>query len=206
VPAWYPSSTRVRRIVASVMVGAVSAGCGAAVFAFSAGNSVAASPTTPTAGYSVFSQPPSPGDATPTGFAADQAAGTEIRAQPTTVPELLVWAVARDDQLCVAEADLGGGSEACAPAAGIGSGSNDLLYTATAEGTASTDVGEVDLIAGIAPDGTSGLTFYFADGTSAAVPIIDNGFQLATVGLETIARMSWQDASGAGHVETVGAS
>jgi hypothetical protein len=205
VPAWYPSSRRVRRIVASSIAGAVVLGSGSALLAFSAGNSAAASPSTPTTGYSVFGQPPSPADAIPTGFAADQAAGTEVRSQPTSVLGLLVWAVAREDQLCVAEADLGGGSEACAPAASIAAGSNSLLYSATAEGTASTDVGAVDLIVGLAPDGASGLTFQFSDGTSATVPIVDNGFQLSTPGLVKIASVSWQDASGASHVETLGA-
>jgi hypothetical protein len=205
VPAWYPSSRRVRRIVASSIVGAVLVGSGSGLFAFAAGSSAANSPSTATAGYSVFGQPSNPGDAIPTGFAADQDAGAEVRAQPTSVPGLLAWAVAREGQLCVAEADLGGGSEACAPAAGIEAGSNSLLYSATAEGTASTDVGEVDLIVGLAPDGTSGLTFSFSDGTSVAVPIVDNGFQLSTVELVRIASVSWQDASGTSHVDALGA-
>ena len=173
-------------------------------FALSAGQSIAASQPTPTAGYAVFGTPASAADAMPAGLAAEQTPGAEIRSLPTTRPGLLAWAVAGSGRLCVAESDAGGGSEACAAATTVAGDPNTLLYSATAEGTPSADADEVDLVAGLAPDGVGDVTFRFSDGTSAQATVIDNGFQLATGHLVTISSLSWQDAAGATHTQEVG--
>ncbi|HEX2703746.1 MAG TPA: hypothetical protein VHM72_09975 [Solirubrobacteraceae bacterium] len=141
----------------------------------------------------------------PAAFAAEQTPGAEIRSQPTTVPGLLAWAVAGSGRLCVAESDGGGGSQACAAAATLTADPSSILYTATAEGTPSTDADEVDLVVGLAPDGVGGVTFRFGDGTSAEVPVIDNGFQLSVGRLVTISSLSWEDAAGVPHTQEVGA-
>jgi hypothetical protein len=140
----------------------------------------------------------------PAGFASAQPAGAEIRSQPTKLPGLLAWAVAGDGQLCVAEADAGGGSQACAPATALTSDLNSLLYTATAEGMPNSDADEVDLIVGLAPDGVSQITFTFGDRSSAQAAVVDNGFQLQTDRLVKVASLSWYDAAGALHTQEVG--
>lgn len=197
---------RPRRIICVVAGAAATLGMAAAVdtVAFSSGQSVAADQPTPTAGYAVFGTPASAADAMPAGLAAEQTPGAEVRSVPTTRPGLLAWAVAGSGRLCVAESDAGGGSEACAAAATVTGDPGALLYTATAEGTASTDADQVDLVVGLAPDGVDAVTFRFGDGTGAQVPVADNGFELATSRLVTISSLSWEDATGATHTQEVG--
>jgi hypothetical protein len=167
--------------------------------------SVAADLATPTADYAVFSAPAGSSETMPANLLAQQTAGAEIRQQPTTVPGMLAWAVAGDGQLCIAESTSGGaGSQACAPAATL-TATGDLLYTATAQGTASTDSDQVDLLAGLAPDGVSSVTVSFADAPTVQVPVSDNGFQLQTAQLVTITSLSWEDAHGVSETQAVGA-
>jgi hypothetical protein len=196
------------RWIIFVLAAAAASTLGAAAIvgalALSAGRSVAASQPTPTAGYAVFAAPPSAADAMPSGLAAEQTPGAEIRSLPTTQPGLLAWAVAGSGRLCVAESDAGGGSEACAAASTLTGDPNTLLYSATAEGAPSADADEVDLVVGLAPNGVGEVTFHFGDDTSAQATVLDNGFQLATAGLETISSLSWQDAAGATHTQEVG--
>lgn len=182
----------------------VAAVAGVMAFELPAGQSIAAGTPTPTTGYSVFSAPTGDAEAMPAGLAAEQPPDAELRAQPTTTTGVLAWAVAGDGQICVAESDAGGGSEACASAATVTANTNSLLYTATAEGTPSNDTGAVDLVAGLAPDGVSDVTLHFGNGTSAQVPVVDNGFQLKTATPVTIASLSWEDSAGVPHTQEIG--
>lgn len=191
-------------VVAGWAASLVATAVAVAALVVAPGESTAASPSTPTASYAVFSSAQSAGGAMPPELAAQQSPDAQVSSQPTTVPGLAAWAVATNDQLCVVESDPGGQSEACAPANTLSAEANDLLFTATANGTASTDVDEVDLVVGLAPDGVHAVHFTFGDGTGATAPVVDNGFQLATSSLVTIASVSWTDATGVTHTQEVG--
>jgi hypothetical protein len=77
--------------------------------------------------------------------------------------------------------------------------------TASAQGSASADAGQVDVVVGLAPDGVNAVTVNLDGAPSVQVPVVDNGFQLQTSNLVAITSLSWENADGVAETQEVGA-
>jgi hypothetical protein len=191
----------------------------AGLLAFAPGSSVAASVATPTTGYAVFSRPATAADVIPASnplaaAIASQVPEATVRALQTAQAGITTWALAGNGQICVAGQTNASGlpAMACGSASTLTANPNGgpslMSVSASMAGPAaantSNDIGYGNLVLGLAPDGIQNVTITLGDGTSARVPVIDNGFQLTTSHLVTIASVSWTDAAGATHTKETG--
>jgi hypothetical protein len=146
--------------------------------------------------FGVFNRPKSTADSLPTGSA--YAGGVARRIGPGSGP-LEAWAVSAGDRVCVtAYAESGparGGPAACDTVAAL-NGPDALLVDVTTTPATSSD----EVIVGVVPQGVSKVTINFQDGTSAVVPVINNGFTYTSTDAKQIHDFTWS-ARGVAHVE-----
>lgn len=126
--------------------------------------------------FSVFAQPAAAGDALPAGSAYSGGTSRRIAGRARSFS---AWAILRGSHLCVT-VDAGSG-----PAAGGPTACNSvrqltrpgqilILAAGTGSGTAP------QILAGLIPDGVSSVMISYANGSTAAVPVHDNGFAVDT--------------------------
>lgn len=136
--------------------------------------------------FHVFNRASQAVDSPPSGSA--YASGVSRRAG-TSSGALQAWAVSTGNQVCVTVYTATGaasGPAACNTVVALNSSDQLLVDVSTTPATSSSEV-----IAGLAPDGVSNVTIDFQDGTSAVVPVVDNGFTYTTTDTKTISDFSW---------------
>lgn len=161
-----------------------------------------ATPTALLSRYSVFNQPAVAADALPTA-ATERLGFVSARRQPSGYTDVSHWATVRGDEVCVVVATAAGFE-----APYIDGACNDAEYLETHHellteraylGNSATPPapGAANLIAGLAPDGVTDVSLSFADGSSAEVPVVDNGFVYRPSDGKVVAHVSWRTAAGA---------
>jgi hypothetical protein len=129
--------------------------------------------------FPVFAQPAAKGDALPSSSA--YSGGISRRIAGSTQP-FSTWAVLRGNQLCITvnarSGPAAGGPAACNSVSRLTQPGQFLVLTAsTGNGTTP------QIIAGLVPGGISSVTISYTNGSTAAVPVNDNGFAVDTGGL-----------------------
>jgi hypothetical protein len=151
----------------------------------------AAQVQTAAAQFAVFGQAATAGDALPTQSA--YSAGVPRRIGPSS-SSVAVWGVVTAGQICVTvNATTGpaaGGPAACNTPAELAEPNQLLATIASSSGSGS------QVIAGIAPNGVSGVTINFSDGSSVIAPVKRNGFLYIAPASVTFSGFAWTNAGG----------
>lgn len=149
--------------------------------------------------FGVFNRTADATDSLPAGSA--YVGGVSRRIGNSSGP-LEAWAVSSGDQVCVtvhaSSGPASGGPAACNTVAELRKPDQLLVDVSTTPASSSLEV-----VAGVAPQGVSTVTIDFQDGTSATVPVVDDGFTYTTTDSETISSFSWS-ASGVANLEKAG--
>jgi hypothetical protein len=128
--------------------------------------------------FSVFAEPASAADALPSGSAY---AGGTSRRIAGSMQHFSAWGVLKGGQLCVTvdarSGPASGGPAACNSISRLTRPGQILVLGASAGTGAAPQV-----LAGLTPDGVSSVTVSYEDGSTAAVPVKDNGFAVVTGG------------------------
>jgi hypothetical protein len=142
----------------------------------------------------VFGRAARPSDALParpayTAGSGAIAAGGIIRRIGPAGGAVTEWGSAKGDELCItvgASAGVASGGPAACNQLAILSQPKELLVMAAGSGGGASKSGDPpppsQVVAGLAPNGVSSVTINFTNGTSAVVPVANNGFVLNTDG------------------------
>lgn len=165
----------------------------------------AASPAAPSQAvakqFGVFARPSSASDVLPADVGPTPATATVVRSIATGTPSLSEWATLAGNRTCVVINGTAPGAVG-APAACAEleppHEEGELLSIVAGE----TGYKKPTILAGIAPDGVTSVTVTLADGTTHAVPVVENGFHLATGGSEPTV-YEWTSGAGVKHKQTL---
>ncbi len=137
--------------------------------------------------FGVFNHSRKAGDSLPAGSAYADGVSRRIGSSSDL---LRAWAVSTNDQVCVTlHAPKGpAGPAACNTVAELRN-PNQLLVDVSTSSDSSSEV-----IAGVAPTGVSSIKIEFSDGTSATVPVVNNGFTYTASKSQKIGELTWSDA------------
>lgn len=158
--------------------------------------------------FAVFGTRPTAGDSLP---AASAYANGVARQIGIPSAQLSAWAVLKDGQVCVTVSGSGaaaGGPAACNSLSTLAE-PGQLLTLEAGEGpagsSAAAQTAVYQVVAGLVPNGVTSVGVHYSDGSSASVPVTNNGFAMLTGG-KTPTEFIWSSSGGTTESESSGLS